>query len=349
MINDMLPGMPDRVGATPPKAEFEPEPLTLDGAIERSHELLDRALAEYPVVKVLALLSGGNDSTALAHLFRYRIDGIVHINTGTGVPETSQYVRDVAKAWDVPLIERTPPNSYEDLVLGKVTARTGPNVGKVVWEGFPGPATHWFMYQRLKQRALEQVRREIIGKNGRKQKVVFLAGMRWGESERRMRNAAEIESDGAIIWVSGIVHFTDHLLRQYRAQYQCQADHEHAEHMLCSPKALPFNEVTAHLHMSGECLCGAYAKPGELDMIAMFYPEVAARLRNLEQRAEAGGIKACRWGERPAGTGRQSNPAGRLCSSCVDEVPGQQDLFEHWLDQGLISADQFAAFTAEAS
>jgi hypothetical protein len=137
-------------------------------------------------------------------------------------------------------------------------------------------------------------------------------------------------------------------MREYRARHRCNLPHQHAKHMLCYDNALPLNEVTEHIHMSGECLCGAYAKPGELDEIGFFYPETAAKLRALEQEAVAAGIPACRWGQKPPGQTNSSSAAGRLCSSCV-AIPGQDDLIDQWRDSGLITADQHAVFTREAS
>ena len=36
------------------------------------------------------------------------------------------------------------------------------------------------------------------------------------------------------------------------------------------------------IHISGDCLCGAYAEYKEQNMISMFYPELAERLEKLE-------------------------------------------------------------------
>jgi hypothetical protein len=100
--------------------------------------------------------------------------------------------------------------------------------------------------------------------------------------------------------VSPLVHWTDAHMREYRARHRCQLDHDHAPHRLCHEGALPLNEVTEHLHMSGECLCGAYAKPGELDEVEFFYPHAAEPLRKLEAEAEAAGVPYCKWGQRNA-------------------------------------------------
>jgi hypothetical protein len=50
--------------------------------------------------------------------------------------------------------------------------------------------------------------------------------------------------------------------------------------------------------MSGECLCGAFAKPGELEMIRFFFPDTAAEIDELERKAKAA-KKHCVWGTRP--------------------------------------------------
>jgi 3'-phosphoadenosine 5'-phosphosulfate sulfotransferase (PAPS reductase)/FAD synthetase len=345
----MFPGMPDMLAKKPPKAvDGEHEIRTLDQAITRSLEILDEALAAYPIVGTYWLSSGGNDSAIVGHLLRGRYDAVLHVNTGTGIPETTRYVHAVAEAWGDTLHELHPKNSYRDLVLGKVIASTGPNAGKrPVWKGFPGPPGHKVMYRHLKDEPLMAFRRSVVGDQGRTRKVIYLGGMRWAETDRRFRNAEAIDQDGAIVWVSPIVHWTDAHMREYRARHRCQQDHEHAEHRLCFDGALPLNEVTEHIHMSGECLCGAYAKPGELDEVEFFYPETAARLRALEAEAEAASIPACRWGQKPPGGGDVDTPAGRLCSSCV-AFPGQDDLVDQWRDGGLITDEQHAAFTRTA-
>jgi 3'-phosphoadenosine 5'-phosphosulfate sulfotransferase (PAPS reductase)/FAD synthetase len=342
---DMFPDMPEypsQLTKRPPKAEDDDyASRTLDQAIARSHEILREALAAYPIVGTYWLFSGGNDSVIVGHILRGLYDAVLHVNTGTGIPQTTQHVRDVARQWGITLHELHPQDTYDDLVMGKVLARTGPNAGKrAVWRGFPGPAGHKVMYRHLKDEPLMAFRRSIVGTEGRTKKVIYLGGMRWAETDRRFRNAEAIDQDGAIVWVSPLVHWTDEHMREYRARHRCQEQHDHAEHRLCFPGALPLNPVTEHLHMSGECLCGAFAKPGELEEIAFFYPEVAEHLRALEQQAAAAGIPQCAWGEKPPGADAVT-PAGRLCSSCT--VPAGQDvLTAYWQERGLITPDQAA-------
>ncbi|MEU8104511.1 phosphoadenosine phosphosulfate reductase family protein [Nonomuraea muscovyensis] len=328
LLLPMLPGMPDAVEGRPAKASSRPPLRTLDEAIARSRDIIAEALDRYPIVARQALVSGGNDSMVLMHLVRDYLDSsahdaVVHVNTGIGIEDTRQHVRDITAAWNLPLRELHPRDSYEDLVLGKVIARTGPNAGiRSVWKGFPGPGGHGVMYRRLKNEPLQRNRAAIIGTRGRSQKVLYLAGMRWDESDRRFRTAAEIDPDGGIIWCSPLVHWTNAQMREYRERY-----------------LIPRNPVADHLHMSGECLCGAYAKPGELEEIEFFYPKVAYTIRSLEKKVQAAGIPACKWGQAPPGSKppKPGSVAGRLCSSCPAPLAGQTDLMDLWAERGLLT------------
>lgn len=262
--------------------------------LEEAHGILDEAISKHVLADgralagVVILFSGGNDSTTLAHIFKDRAHYAAHANTGIGVEATRQFVRDTCKSWDLPLIEKTcnEGETYRDLVLGKIVARSGPNKGKVVFSGgFPGPALHWLAYQRLKERALEKVRRELVS-NPRKQRVVFVAGRRMNESSRRKSryaNSPPMERKGSTVWVSPLVNWTAEDLNSYRLMHP----------------DMPHNEVTDFLHMSGECLCGAFAHKDELDELGMWFPEVVEEIRSLEREVTALGTipeQRCKWG-----------------------------------------------------
>lgn len=278
----------------------------------QAHALVDEAIEREitgcgrSVAGIVMLFSGGNDSTTLAHLFRERATHAAHANTGIGIEQTRQYVRDTCASWRIPLLERhpRPGESYEDLVLDRVRAknpRTRPD-GRPYPGGFPGPAMHFFVYQRLKERALEQVRRELIA-NPHRQRVIFLAGRRADESGRRKGLALKdpIERRGSIVWVSPLINWTKADLNAYRRIHP----------------DVPRNEVSDLLHMSGECLCGAFAHSGELEEIEMWFPGVAAEIRSLERRALDAAVappERCRWGW-GAGKERPST-VGALCTSC---------------------------------
>lgn len=259
-----------------------------------SHALVDQAIEEHitasghKVAGVCVLFSGGNDSTVLAHLMRGWATHAVHANTSIGIEQTRQFVRDTCKAWDLPLLEYSPGpgNTYRELVLD---------------QAFPGPAHHFKMYQRLKERQLRKARKELV-KNPRRERVLFIAGRRREESSRRM-NIADMERNGSTVWVSPLVNWTKFDMNTYR---------------LANP-GMPHNEVTDMLHMSGECLCGAFAHKDELDEIGMWYPEVKAEINALEREVEATGkfpAYKCKWGWGGDAAVLKAHRTGPLCTSC---------------------------------
>ena len=284
---------PDFTQVCPPAviAELtcEQRDVRVSNLVKQAHEIIDRAweLADGRMRAAWCILySGGNDSTILAHMMRGRADYAVHANTTIGVEATRQFVRDTCRAWGLELIERTAPQSYRDLVLER---------------GFPGPAMHFKMYQRLKERALDQVRSELVT-NSRRQRVLFIAGRRRAESKRRT-DIPLWETDGSAIWASPLAMWTKEDMGVYRAIAARDGD------------PVPFNSVSDALGMSGECLCGAFAQDGELDRIRLWYPDTAAEIDRLEADVKAAGIKEpfCRWGH---GQGKPTEKTGPLCTSC---------------------------------
>lgn len=263
--------------------------------LDQSTTILDQAIAQHvtddgkALAGVVILFSGGNDSTALAHMFRDRATHAAHANTTVGVEQTRDFVRNTCEEWGLPLIEKLPPNErdrYRALVLD---------------QGFPGPAHHYKMYQRLKERALRAIRAELV--TDRSQRVIFVAGRRRDESQRRV-NVPESERIGSTVWVSPLVNWTSLDLNTYR---------------LAHPD-IPRNEVADLIHMSGECLCGSFAAPGEREEVSSWFPEAFELIAELEVLlAGRDDIpdhrKAWGWGADPT-VRRRASKAGRLCSSC---------------------------------
>jgi 3'-phosphoadenosine 5'-phosphosulfate sulfotransferase (PAPS reductase)/FAD synthetase len=272
--------------------------------LKEAHQILDEGIDEMvvrekrKVAGICILYSGGNDSTCMAHMFKERADYAVHANTTIGIEQTRQFVRDTCKNWGLPLLEFFPPkgSTYRDLVLK---------------DGFPGPGMHWKMYQRLKERCLRQAQRRIIS-NPYQERVVFLAGRRRTESARRT-NVPELNRVGSVVWVSPLVNWTKTDLNTYR---DWAGD-------------VPRNEVSDLIHMSGECLCGAFAHKGEFEEIEAFFPEVANEIRKLEEEVTAIGLhppKLCKWGWGTAVDLTDADlKSGPLCSSCEYR---QESLFD---------------------
>lgn len=267
--------------------------------VDEAYEIVEEATYEHirkygkDLAGEVVCFSGGDDSTVLAHLFRNDVDFAAHINTGicviddAGASRAAQYVRERCAEWDLPLIEEH-GESYEERVLR---------------HGFPGPGQHFQMYRYLKERGLRKVRRRLV-KHSRRERVLFIAGMRRQESDRRSGNVERHHRDGSIVWASPLVEWSAADMNDYRTLYGVQR----------SP-------VSAELHMSGECLCGAFARPGELDEIEFWSPPTAVHIRRLEAKVAASGNappERCQWGW---GAYRTDKPkvkkTGPLCAQCV--------------------------------
>lgn len=249
--------------------------------------IVREAVSFYDPIKRFGLLSGGDDSAATVHALWMAglIDAAVHINTGTGIPQTRKFVIDFCGSYAIPLLEYHPPVSYREIVLK---------------EGFPGPGAHAYMYNRLKELCVDALVRDH--KIKRSDRILLLTGVRSSESRRRMGHVqaiAQFDRRPCSIWVAPLMDWTKDDLAAYRATH-----------------GVPQSEVSALLHMSGECLCGAYAHPEEIKDIEAFYPNVARRIHALENEVRAAG-KHCVWGTAPPKDRRKNNtPNMILCSDC---------------------------------
>lgn len=261
----------------------------------QAHTILERAIQRHDPVAILGLFSGGIDSLAAVHIASQhpRFTGCLHINTGIGIPETSEFVADVCSTYKWPYHAKWPGEvstewTYEDMVLAK---------------GFPGPGAHRYAYSWLKQRALRRATQEF--KQHRTDRVLMVSGVRGAESARRMGYAAEEYREGARVFVSPLLYWPSGTPRQYAKQNN-----------------LFINPVAENLHRSGECNCGAFAPDNERGLVAAFYPAFENYLAELEYRAARRGVHAA-WGQRPSPVLNDYPEMPKLpmimCSSCTDE------------------------------
>lgn len=271
-LGDDVPADPDPLNPHPE----HPTPielvtrLTKSERITRVQRLTEMAWNRYDqaldsikdknVAGVCSLVSGGNDSYTVAHLFRGVSTTWVHANTGTGIEATREHVRDTAAAWEIPLLEvsGTPGQGYFDLVRGEVYAISR-ETGELVqtWGGgFPGSAAHALQYQRLKQRALEKVPHHFGISGSKQDRVVFIAGRRRSESKRRA-TVPHFEEQGTTLWASPIAVWHKADLRAYRLLH----------------RDVPVNPVAQILGMSGECGCLANATHNEREQWFAAYPD----------------------------------------------------------------------------
>lgn len=103
--------------------------------------LADSEQRHGPFVARYALISGGRDSSVLAHACRHAYEAAAFIDTGTALPGVREHVERLASWLDKPLvILETPRSEYDRLVVGSTQTRSGgrPDVAA----GFPGPPLH---------------------------------------------------------------------------------------------------------------------------------------------------------------------------------------------------------------
>lgn len=252
-------------------------------------DLMNAAIEEHNPVAVFAMFSGGHDSLTATHIAAQhpKFTAAVHINTGIGIEKTRQFVRDTCEREGWPLRE------YKAEDYGMVYA-------DIVKEyGFPGSDAHKIMYSKLKERGLRACIREA--KTKVRDRVMLVTGVRSQESIRRMGHVKRVSRDGVKVWVAPIHDWSKSECNEY-----------------IDEKKLKRNEVVDLIHMSGECLCGAYAHKGELKEIEMWFPEVAHQIHQLEREVGDAGFP-WRWEEQPPKWFKESKRGQAfLCEMKVD-------------------------------
>lgn len=249
-------------------------------------EVIDQAVDEHKPSHVFALFSGGHDSLCSTHIAAQHpsFRGAVHINTGIGIEETREFVRDTCKAQGWPLLEyRAGDGVYE---------------ARCMRYGMPGGPQHEYVYHILKSQQIQRLIRDH--KTHRYDRIGLVTGVRKQESSRRMRlHPHLVKQEGVKVWVHPNLDASGLDVSRY-----------------VDAAGLKRNPVVDKLHRSGECLCGALARPEELDEIAFWYPEVAARIRSIEHECFKRGLPH-RWGSAKSQPISDAQPMLPLCQSCT--------------------------------
>lgn len=241
--------------------------------LKQSAEILDKAIKEHqPYAKVL-MFSGGGDSMAALQaclVLGVKPDYILHVNTRTGIKETTEFVRLYVESIGIPYIEADAKDAYEQYVLRK--GFFGVGTGK--------HSAHSYAYHVLKQRVYSRALSERIRQRKRGRKILLINGARIAESDNRAKNFAgkEIRTDGDRtnnVWVNVIHHWE---------KSDCQT--------LCSEQKCPINPVNKELCRSGECLCGTTQSQQVRNEASSIYPEWGQWIDSLEARVK----KKFPWG-----------------------------------------------------
>lgn len=272
-------------------------PQKLD-PIASARQIFEQAQALKAYANVL-MYSGGKDSQAtyeICQVLGIRIDAIVHVNTRTGIPETTEYVRQFVESTGLPYIEADSGDAYENYVRRKGFFGVGTGMN----------SAHSFAFHVCKRGAYT---RELANFRERKRgrKILMINGARIAESANRdanMRGRA-IKCDrytkgkpsSPNWWVSPLLAWTD----------------EDRTTFLKEQKS-PINPVSQAICRSGECMCGT--TQGDLARVeaSAYSPRWGGWIDRLEQEVKL--IHGWGWGE------QMPKPvADKKCS-------GQMSIFE---------------------
>lgn len=240
---------------------------------------INSAIETFKPKLVVGLNSGGHDSLScnLVASKASRFDGCLHVNTGIGIPATRDFVRATCERqrwhlWEYKAIENTKADGTPDPMDYDAIVRQ---------YGFPGPDAHRFMYVKLKDRCIQRFLRDVGASP--KSPVLFISGARTEESQRRMGNTkTEPSNYGRSVWLNAIHDWT-------------KVD----TNSLIDGLKVERNLVVDLIHKSGECLCGAYAKPGELEELKQWPLTRPAYDRIINLQSEVATRFPWKWEEAP--------------------------------------------------
>jgi hypothetical protein len=237
----------------------------VDDVTRTAIDRIAAAVKRFKPAAVFALFSGGHDSLASTHIANlHGVDGVVHVNTGIGIPETRDFAEETCaehgwKFMEYKAVDNVnrkgvfDPQIYEDMVLA---------------HGFPGPVMHRKMYSRLKERQVERLGRDY-------KRTLLISGCRAQESVRRMGHTEEYHASGNRAWCAPIWDWTKSMCSEMLGTKYKR------------------NQAALRFGRSGECLCGAFAQNGELAALRFACPKSYQRIIDLEKRVRAAGFP---WG-----------------------------------------------------
>jgi len=266
---------------------------SLASVMRLSCERYEQTVKEYRPTHRVAMVSGGRDSAAeleLALDMGIKIDLILHVRTGTGIQETTDFVTDYYGNLGPDFAIADAGTAYEEYVMRK---------------GFfgIGRTAHNYAYRILKATPMRKAISREIRQGKRDVRVFLLNGARKLESDNRQKNLQDTRRDPACpgnIWVN-LIHdwSTDDRDRYLRL------------------RETPINPVAIQLCRSGECMCGTMQSQQSRWEAAAVYPEWGAWLNDLEQRAKR--KHGWGWGEtmpKPADP-RQMDMFSPMCIGCA--------------------------------
>lgn len=257
----------------------------------KEEEIIIRCGESIGVKKIYGLCSGGKDSMSActkAHEIR-PLDGIILVDTTIvargNIYNKPPYIasKAFAERLGVPFICIRPRDDlkkgfhYVKNIAEYGTGKTFENY--CIKYGFPHAGQHDQVFRFLKKKALVGF---VMDQTKVKERIGFISGVRSKESKRRLENAQLLgidEDTPRIIWIAPIHSWSTEKVWAYTKE-----------------KDFQLSECYKILHLSGDCLCGAYAKKGEAGLISAFYEGTAEQLKRIEKVANKIHKGSNNWG-----------------------------------------------------
>jgi len=278
---------------------------------EIMQEALDAGLKDFYVA-----YSGGKDSGIaldfIAKEFPQYFKGVVFVNTGIGTQTTIDFVENYCKEHGYKLyhLHAEDVKRKRDTEVGKI-GEPFDFEHLVMAYGFPQQALHTVTMRWLK---LFSIRKFIFERIAKGEKPAIISGIRKNESARRKTKAKKyLYNDGKMWFVSPLFYKSNDWVMRYFIENDIKR----------SP-------VYNTLHISGDCLCGCFAREEELELLKMFHPEVYNKIKKLEQKLKTCGSDNAKkhptWGTHGQTTVESDDETeGYICNDCFFDRDGKEE------------------------
>lgn len=273
----------------------------IEEMIAEGQRVVNEAIAEFRPKAIVAAYSSGNDSIVSTHFAMTNLPGCFVFNADTmiGLGPSRCHLRAVCEKfnWPLQIGQATPegpqkkykvggklvPFDERSLPAGRWTEGNSSYEEFVLNFGFPGRGLHARMYQRLKERPICRMLRELGARQAKAgPKVLIISGIRGDESAIRAGyKRATAAGNFGEIWVNPFYWRTAADFEAYRQEF-----------------GLPRNPVKAKCGISGECCCGTFGDGAERSSYRIVDPAFADYLDELERRVAANGFP-WGWGQDP--------------------------------------------------
>lgn len=223
-------------------------------------DILNRAYEYWRPRWIFLLYSGGYDSVCSTHvgwhwaesiIATHGLTKVISADTGVAADGWREYVERVASAerWTHEIWDNPNPDFYYDNSREYGFPFTKPMHGQI-------------MFRNLKERTFDAVR--AAHKNHPRDRCMLITGMRRAESTDRADTPEWLE-DGAGLWVSPLVNWTEEDIYEYRIARGFEPN--------------PFYETVGG---SGDCECN-WGQFTDIETIERYSPKLGAKIRPVHE------------------------------------------------------------------